>query len=103
MMLLEVVDVNNISPVETEISLSPTVTVSRAYCEFTPTPNKRAPLPPVCVLLSYPIIAPSISMPANNNGFNLSLSLFNSRVCRMICRSLIKLSTLLLYSFLITY
>ena len=33
-----------------------------------PTPSVRAPRPPVNTLVSYPIIPPSIIIPANNRG-----------------------------------
>ena len=56
-------------------------------------PNVRAPLPPVLTLLSYPIIPPSIIMPANNSGPSFCTSspvalATSSLPERIICRSL---------------
>ena len=56
------------SPVSTLTARRLTVTWSCLYCLENPIPRVLAPLPPVSILESYPIIPPSIIIPAKSIG-----------------------------------
>ena len=57
-------------------------------------PRVRAPRPPVTTFVSYPIIPPSIIIPANSSGLSAvdSCPAYSSRVLLIICLSLTRLS-----------
>ena len=86
--------VNKTSPDDTLINLKDITTSSTRYCSEAPIPRNLAPLPPERMLLSYPIIPPSIITPAiviGRNGFAF-LPSYTSRWLRINCLSLITLS-----------
>ena len=83
-------------PVLTLIALKLTVTISLLYCVLGPIPRNLYAAPPDSLPESYPIIPPSMIMPANCIGINglASLPSYASRICRIINRSLVSASIL---------